>query len=103
MQSADPRTHGLGHLAHLPDELVERVCRLLGVADLLVLSQCSKALARYCLDEPLWAYKASDLAGGILHHQVGEAATTVEKIANSAAQTVEEGCHRAAGGQPFEH
>lgn len=73
MHSADPRTYGLGHLAHLPDQLVERICRLLSVVDLLAMSQCSKALARYCLDEPLWAIKASDLAGGILHHQVGEA------------------------------
>lgn len=70
---ADPRTYGLGHLADLPDQVVERICRLLGVADLLALSQCSKALAHYCLDEPLWANKASDLAGGILHHQAGEA------------------------------
>ena len=71
MQLNDPRQYGLGCLASIPDQILERVCRLLGVADLLALSQCSKHLARYCLDEPIWAFKASELAGGTLQHHVG--------------------------------
>ncbi|KAK9865410.1 hypothetical protein WJX84_005753 [Apatococcus fuscideae] len=65
----DPRGSGLGDLRDLPDQLVDRICRLLSVQDLLSLSRASKALARYCLDEPIWSCKASNLAGGVLKHQ----------------------------------
>ena len=68
----DPRGSGLGDLRDLPDQLVDRICRLLSVQDLLSLSRASKALARYCLDEPIWSCKASNLAGGVLKHQAGQ-------------------------------
>ncbi|KAK9845639.1 hypothetical protein WJX84_008554 [Apatococcus fuscideae] len=42
-------------------------------------------MARYCLDEPLWAYKASELAGGILQHQ-GNWWTTVRALVQGLQQ-----------------